>query len=187
MPIVAGRVFPLFILSNMRSLALLFTLLLVAACQTEYNLGIQQLKEGRYPEAIESFNFALDRNPRNADIFYARGLSRGFMDNYSGAIADLTRAIRLDAHEPNYYFYRAYFKSVYGNNRGSIADFSRAIDLEPYWREAYYNRGVKLFHVGLLDDACMDFETASYLGDTLSNSYLKLYCRPNSPMKKEKK
>ena len=187
MPIVEEREFPLFNLSNMRSLALLFTLLLVTACQTEYNLGIRQLKEGQFELAIESFNFALDRNPRNSEIYYARGLSRGFLGNYIGAIADLTRATKLDEDQPNYYFYRAYFKSLYGNNKGSIHDFSRAIELEPYWSEAYYNRGVKFVHAGLLDNACMDFETASYLGDTLSNKYLKLYCRPNSPMKKEKK
>lgn len=187
MPTVVEREFQLYSLSNMRSLTLLFSLILITGCQSEYNLGIRQLKEGQYKEAIESFNFALDRNPRNSDIYYARGLSRGFLDNYMGAIADLTRAIKLDSDQPNYYFYRAYFKSLYGNNRGSIDDFSRAIELEPYWTEAYYNRGVKFVHVGLLDEACMDFETAKYLGDTLSNSYLNLYCKPISSMKKEKK
>ncbi len=186
MPIVAVREFQSSNLSNMRPLALLFLLILVTACQSEYNLGIRQLKSGQYEAAIESFNFALDRNPRNADIYYARGLSRGFLENNMGAIADLTRAIKLDANQPNYYFYRAYFKSLYGNNRGSIDDFSQAIELEPFWREAYYNRGVKLVHVGLFQEACIDFETAKHLGDTLSNSYLNLYCRPNSAMKKEK-
>jgi tetratricopeptide (TPR) repeat protein len=170
----------------MRFIGILLVISLLFACQSEYNLGIRQLKKGQYKEAVESFNFALDRNPRNSDIYFARGLSRGFLDNHLGAIADLTRAIKLDENQPNYYFYRAYFKSLYGNNRGSIDDFSRAIDLEPYWPEAYYNRGVKLVHIGLFDEACSDFETAKYLGDTLSNNYLNLYCRPISSMKKEK-
>jgi tetratricopeptide (TPR) repeat protein len=186
MPTGVAREFQLFNLGSMRFFGILLVISLLFACQSEYNLGIRQLKEGQYKEAIESFNFALDRNPRNSDIYYARGLSRGFLDNYTGAIADLTRAIKLDSEQPNYYFYRAYFKSLYGNNRGSIDDFSRAIELEPYWREAYYNRGVKLVHVGLFDEACADFETAKYFGDTLSNSYLNLYCRPISSMKKEK-
>ncbi|WP_395784365.1 tetratricopeptide repeat protein [Aquirufa sp.] len=170
----------------MRFIGILLVISLLFACQSEYNLGIRQLKKGQYKEAVESFNFALDRNPRNSDIYFARGLSRGFLDNHLGAIADLTRAIKLDENQPNYYFYRAYFKSLYGNNRGSIDDFSRAIDLEPYWPEAYYNRGVKLVNIGLFDEACSDFETAKYLGDTLSNNYLNLYCRPISSMKKEK-
>jgi tetratricopeptide (TPR) repeat protein len=186
MPTGVAREFQSFNLGNMRYIGILLVISLLFACQSEYNLGIRQLKEGQYKEAIESFNFALDRNPRNSDTYYARGLSRGFLDNYTGAIADLTRAIKLDSEQPNYYFYRAYFKSLYGNNRGSIDDFSRAIELEPYWREAYYNRGVKLVHVGLFDEACADFETAKYFGDTLSNSYLNLYCRPISSMKKEK-
>jgi tetratricopeptide (TPR) repeat protein len=170
----------------MRFIGILLVISMLFACQSEYNLGIRQLKKGQYKEAVESFNFALDRNPRNSDIYFARGLSRGFLDNHLGAIADLTRAIKLDENQPNYYFYRAYFKSLYGNNRGSIDDFSRAIDLEPYWPEAYYNRGVKLVNIGLFDEACSDFETAKYLGDTLSNNYLNLYCRPISSMKKEK-
>ncbi len=187
MPTAVELVFQLFNFINMRFIGIIVFISLLFGCQSEYNLGIRQLKEGQYELAIESFNFALDRNPRNADVYYARGLSRGFLDNYTGAIADLTRAIKLEADQPNYYFYRAYFKSLHGNNRGSIADFSRAIEIEPYWREAYYNRGVKFVHMGLLEDACMDFETAKYLGDTLSNSYLNLYCKPISSMKKEKK
>jgi|688.fasta_scaffold48942_3 tetratricopeptide (TPR) repeat protein len=186
MPTEVVREFQLYNLSSMRFIGILLVISLLFACQSEYNLGIRQLKKGQYKEAVESFNFALDRNPRNSDIYFARGLSRGFLDNHLGAIADLTRAIKLDENQPNYYFYRAYFKSLYGNNRGSIDDFSRAIDLEPYWPEAYYNRGVKLVHIGLFDEACSDFETAKYLGDTLSNNYLNLYCRPISSMKKEK-
>lgn len=186
MPTGVVREFQLYNLSSMRFIGFLLVISLLFACQSEYNLGIRQLKKGQYKEAVESFNFALDRNPRNSDIYFARGLSRGFLDNHMGAIADLTRAIKLDENQPNYYFYRAYFKSLYGNNRGSIDDFSRAIDLEPYWPEAYYNRGVKLVHIGLFDEACSDFETAKYLGDTLSNNYLNLYCRPISSMKKEK-
>lgn len=186
MPTEVVREFQLYNLSSMRFIGILLVISMLFACQSEYNLGIRQLKKGQYKEAVESFNFALDRNPRNSDIYFARGLSRGFLDNHLGAIADLTRAIKLDENQPNYYFYRAYFKSLYGNNRGSIDDFSRAIDLEPYWPEAYYNRGVKLVHIGLFDEACSDFETAKYLGDTLSNNYLNLYCRPISSMKKEK-
>ncbi len=186
MPTEVVREFQLYNLSSMRFIGILLVISLLFACQSEYNLGIRQLKKGQYKEAVESFNFALDRNPRNSDIYFARGLSRGFLDNHLGAIADLTRAIKLDENQPNYYFYRAYFKSLYGNNRGSIDDFSRAIDLEPYWPEAYYNRGVKLVNIGLFDEACSDFETAKYLGDTLSNNYLNLYCRPISSMKKEK-
>ena len=187
MPTGVAREFQLFNLGSMRYIGIILVISTLFGCQSEYNLGIRQLKEGQYELAIESFNFALDRSPRNSEIYYARGLSRGFLGNYTGAIADLTRATKLEGDQPNYYFYRAYFKSLYGNNRGSIDDFSRAIELEPYWREAYYNRGVKLVHVGLLEEACMDFETAKYLGDTLSNSYLNLYCKPISPMKKEKK
>lgn len=186
MPTEVVREFQLYNLSSMRFIGILLVISMLFACQSEYNLGIRQLKKGQYKEAVESFNFALDRNPRNSDIYFARGLSRGFLDNHLGAIADLTRAIKLDENQPNYYFYRAYFKSLYGNNRGSIDDFSRAIDLEPYWPEAYYNRGVKLVNIGLFDEACSDFETAKYLGDTLSNNYLNLYCRPISSMKKEK-
>lgn len=186
MPTAVEQEFQLFNLDSMRFIGILVVISLLFACQSEYQHGIRQLNAGQYQKAIESFNFALDRNPRNSDIYFARGLSRGLLDNQMGAIADLTRAIKLDENQPNYYFYRAYFKSLFGNNRGSIEDFSRAIELDAYWPQAYYNRGVKFVHLGLFDEACSDFETAKYLGDTLSNSYLNLYCRPISPMKKEK-
>jgi tetratricopeptide (TPR) repeat protein len=99
------------------------------------------------------------------------------MEEYSGAISDLTKAIRLDSTNADYFFYRGYFKSKLGNDKGAIKDFSKSIIRYPYYAETYYNRGINLLHLGLIDDACLDFKTAIELGDTLSLKYQASLCK----------
>ncbi len=143
----------------------------------DYNMGLAKIKEGKFDEATELLTLAHVKYPKNPQILFSRGLSRGFQENYMGAVADLTRAIRLENDHADYYFYRAYFKSKLGNEKGAIADYSKSIEIYPYYPESYFNRGVKLMSTGNIADACYDFQYAADLGDTFSLSYLNIYGR----------
>ncbi len=150
---------------------------ILSGCMIDYNMGLAKIKEGKFDEATELLTLAHAKYPKNPQILFSRGLSRGFQENYTGAVADLTRAIRLENDHADYYFYRAYFKSKLGNEKGAIADYSKSIEIYPYYPESYFNRGVKLMSTGNITDACYDFQYAADLGDTLSLSYLNIYCR----------
>jgi tetratricopeptide (TPR) repeat protein len=99
------------------------------------------------------------------------------MEQYSGAISDLTKAIRLDSTNADYYFYRGYYKSKLRNDKSAIRDFSKSIIIYPYYAETYYNRALNLMNLGFIDDACLDFTTAIELGDTLSLKYKASLCK----------
>ncbi len=142
----------------------------------DYNLGLNKIKEGKFQEATELLTLAHAKYPKNPQILFSRGISRGFQENFSGAVADITRAIRLEDDHADYYFYRAYFKSKIGDEKGAISDYSKSISIYPYYPESYFNRGVKLVSTGNLTEACYDFQYASDLGDTLSQRYLNIYC-----------
>jgi tetratricopeptide (TPR) repeat protein len=149
---------------------------LLSGCMIDYNMGLTKIKEGKFQEATELLTKAHTQYPKNPQILFSRGISRGFQENYTGAVADLTRAIKLEK-SADYYFYRAYFKSKLGNEKGAIADYSKSIEIYPYYSESYFNRGVKLLSTGNLTEACYDFQYATDLGDTLSLGYLNIYCR----------
>ncbi len=161
----------------MMKYALILVSLLLTSCMMDYNLGLDKMQEGKFKEATDLFSLAHAKNPKNPQILYARGISRGFQENYMGAVADMTRAIRLEDDHADYYFYRAYYKSKMGNEKGAISDYSKSIALYPYYPESYFNRGVKLMSIGNMTDACYDFQYAADLGDTLSLGYLNIYCR----------
>ena len=95
----------------------------------DYNMGLAKIKEGKFDEATELLAFAHVKYPKNPQILFSRGVSRGFQENYTGAVADLTRAIRLENDHADYYFYRAYFKSKLGNEKGAISDYSKSIEI----------------------------------------------------------
>jgi len=161
----------------MRNLAYFFCVLFFSGCMLNYHTGIQKLNENDLAAAKENFTLALQNDPKNPQIYFARAMSRGFSDEFSGAIADLSRAIKLEPNRADFYFYRGYFKSKIANEKGAILDYSKSIRLNPYLREAYYNRGIKLLNSGFLSEACQDFQQAKDLGDTLSLRYLHVYCR----------
>lgn len=150
--------------------------LMLSGCMIDYNVGLTKIQEGKFQEATELLTKAHAQYPKNPQILFSRGISRGFQENYIGAVADITRAIKLDDTHADYYFYRAYFKSKLGNEKGAISDYSKSIAIYPYYPETYFNRGVKLMSIGNITDACDDFQYAADLGDTLSLSYLKNYC-----------
>ena len=156
---------------------LFLSCLFLSGCMIDYNLGLTKIQEGKFQEATELLTKAHVQYPKNPQILFSRGISRGFQENYTGAVADITRAIKLENNHADYFFYRAYFKSKLGNEKGAISDYSKSIEIYPYYPETYFNRGVKLMSIGNLTDACYDFQYAADLGDTLSLGYLNIYCR----------
>ena len=102
---------------------------LLSGCLIDYNLGLTKIQEGKFQEATELLTLAHAKYPKHPQILFTRGISRGFQENYSGAVADITRAIRLEDDHADYYFYRAYFKSKMGNEKGAISDYYKTISI----------------------------------------------------------
>ena len=63
--------------------------------------------------------------------FNNRGNSKGLMEDYAGAIADLTRAVTLDTSYALGFSNRGRWKSLTGDIAGALADYNRSIRLDP--------------------------------------------------------
>lgn len=74
------------------------------------------------------------------------------------ALADYSRAIRLNPREPFNHFNRGLVYQQHGDTRPAIADFTAVISLQPNSAEAYLQRGSAYEHIGLLDQAISDFD-----------------------------
>ena len=81
-----------------------------AADAAAYVAGIEALAAGNFKEAIAEFTQALATNEENADALRARGVAQTLAENFPAAIADLKRALRLQAddHEAKLWLAAAY-------------------------------------------------------------------------------
>jgi tetratricopeptide (TPR) repeat protein len=103
--------------------------------------------------------------------YYKRGVAKQFKDDYDGAIADSTRAIKLDPKYVPAYYLRGVAKQEKGDSDGATADFNRAIELDPKFASAYNNRGLARQGKGNSDGAIADFNRAIELDPKYAYAY----------------
>ena len=58
--------------------------------------GVDSYRKGRYPEAIQDFFSALEKDPGFVDAYVNRGIARKKMADFRGAITDYNQAILID-------------------------------------------------------------------------------------------
>ena len=97
------------------------------------------------------------------DTYFRWGYMKLGLENYNGAIADLTETIRLAPKNVYAYFNRGIAKSYLGQYTDAIADWSEAIRLDPNFISAYVNRGFLKGELGQYIAAIADFNTVIQL------------------------
>ncbi len=107
----------------------------------------------------------------SAKEYLDNGSAKYYQEDYTGAVADFTRAIELD---PNYavaYNNRGAAKDELKDYIGAIEDCNKAIELDPNYAMAYNNRG--LAKAGLQDyrGAMADYTQAIELDPKLALAY----------------
>ena len=80
-----------------------------------------------------------------AEQLFENGATKASDGDRAGAIADYTRAIKLDPKNVDAYNNRGSEKQNAGDIAGALADFSRAIEVKPLEPDPYYNRGTIYF------------------------------------------
>ena len=107
----------------------------------------------------------------SADTYFRRGNDKTRMENYQGAIADYTRAIRLKPDDANAYYNRGNAKRELGQHFAAIADYDTTIRLKPDYANPYHGRGVAKAQLGQHFAAIADYDTAIRLKPDYANAY----------------
>jgi tetratricopeptide (TPR) repeat protein len=100
-------------------------------------------------------------------------------DKCKAALADFTKALRL---EPDFYFAlynRAYVKCLLNDFYGANFDYEQAIKQNPEFADAYFNNGFLLYYLNLKQAACENFSKAGELGIKEAFSIIKKNCNGN--------
>ena len=97
--------------------------------------------------------------------------------DYSEAIADLTKAIKLYSEFAYAYYNRANLLALSGKLPEAFEDYTKAIELNPNFAEAYYNRGLIQIYMKDTRKGCLDISKAGELGIEEAYDVLKTYIK----------
>ena len=129
------------------------------------------IHKGKYENAIEDLNRALDLNQGSNDtkfdnkVYVNRGAAYQKLLEFDAALNDYSKAIQLNPNNPNVFLYRGFLYYQNEEYESAIIDFNTVIDLDPHNPFAYYNRGMIYTKLQKEDEACDDFHTACELGN----------------------
>ena len=94
--------------------------------------GIENSKRGEYKNAIKDYNQAIRLNPKDAEVYFNRGMAKGNSSQYQDAIADFDTAIRLERNNAalaTYYYKRSLAKDLLGRVEETKDDLQTALRL----------------------------------------------------------
>ncbi len=95
--------------------------------------------------------------------------------DYSEAISDLNKAIKLHPGLAYAYYNRANLYALSGMLPEAADDYTKAIELNPHFAEAYYNRGLIQIYMKDTRKGCLDISKSGELCVTEAYKVLKSY------------
>ena len=120
--------------------------------------GRRALADGKYSQAIESFNVLSRIDSTDYWTFFYRGIAKYNLGDLRGAQKDFNTSVRLNPIFTSGYHYRAITESRFGNYDKALEDLQTAIDLRPGYVGLYFSRGVTYFLAQQFDKAVEDFD-----------------------------
>jgi Tfp pilus assembly protein PilF/V8-like Glu-specific endopeptidase len=104
--------------------------------------GLNLYRIKKYPEAINAFSSAIQRDPQDAVTHYYRGLSQFNSRNFSAAFSDFDQSIKLNPQDAFPYMFRAFVFLETKQIDKAEADLNRSIQLDSKNSYPYLFRGI---------------------------------------------
>jgi tetratricopeptide (TPR) repeat protein len=118
----------------------------------------------------------VEKNPKFADAFFARGNVKMKLQDYYGAIADYSAAIMINENYIEAYFNRGRAKQFLLAYEDAINDCTKIIQINSGNVDAYYMRGILRINFGDMKNGCLDLSKAGELGDLKAYEVIKEKC-----------
>nr|MBA3536028.1 tetratricopeptide repeat protein [Tatlockia sp.] len=128
--------------------------------------------------ALKYYTKAIDQDKNYYDPFFNRGLLYATQfKNLKKGHADLERSIEIRPKNKLSYLYNG---MLYRDEEefGKAKDmFNKVIELYPNYAEAYFERAVTWYKIGILNMVCKDLDKAESLGYTKATETKKQVCK----------
>ncbi|TAL02196.1 MAG: glycosyltransferase family 41 protein, partial [Rhodospirillaceae bacterium] len=123
-------------------------------------MGIIELQQGNYPEAVRRLDAALAVNTSVAEAFNNHGVALQALRRHQEAVGSFDRAIVLNPTYAEAFVNRGSALAALGRHVEAIASFDRAIAIDGNAVGAFIGRGRVLGAMGQYDPAIKDFDQA---------------------------
>ena len=107
------------------------------------------------------------------NIAFENALEKQNAGDYSGAISDYNKAIKINPKDADAFNSRGNIKIDLKDYLGAISDFNKAIEINSNDADAYYLRGTAKAMSREMKGACSDWEKASSLGNEIASRLVK--------------
>ncbi len=137
------------------------------------SIGIVYRESGNLQRALEYQNEAVELNPKNAENYLNRAMTKVLMKKTEGALFDFETSLNIqpDFWKAMYPFFTLLMSQNDFNRAITIAN--QMIQLKPENGVLYYNRGIALLNIGEREKSQNDFLKAEELGIAEASSILK--------------
>lgn len=145
--------------------------------KTYFNRALVLNAMGRYRDALTDLDSAVVHNPDQAILYATRGQLHAMLSDTARAIIDSEKAVAIDSTS----FDAWNTLSTIAFSRGNLADcrkyLDKAIVANPKFAVGVKNRGILNQREGRANEACADFQLASYMGNLEAKSLYSQFCK----------
>ncbi|MDZ4844325.1 MAG: tetratricopeptide repeat protein [Chitinophagales bacterium] len=113
-----------------------------------------------YEKLVELFTDAIKQYPDKPSQYNNRAVARYKLQDFTGALTDLDKAIELSPNYPNAHYNSGLIKLKQKNYAGAIEDFKLVMDIVPKDTNAYYNSALAKYYTGKKEEALSDLDKA---------------------------
>ena len=134
-------------------------------------------KMGQQEAALMDYDKIIElRGEAYLEAYVNRGLTRKMLSDFTGALADLDKAVDAFPDDPYLLQNRGNLYLIFGHTFKAIQDYTQAIEINNDFAEAYYNRAVA--HLIAYDkiSACFDFGKSYELGYERAAEKQQYFC-----------
>ncbi len=161
------------ILSIVVSFIVMFTGSSVLAQSAEdlIKKAVQLKDEGKYDEALEYCNKALEKDNKNSWGYNVRGVVYELQKKYDLSIQDYTEALKIDPKYKQVYINRAQVYRIKKEYDIAKADLNEVLAIDPNLSGARFQLGRIAYEIKDFDQAIKEFTESMKLGADKKNSY----------------
>lgn len=143
--------------------------------QAFFDAGLQFVQQEKYPEAIEEFKKALEKDPEQANIIANMADCYSKMDKNEEALALYQKAVAISPNEAALHTNMGVVLSKMGKTTESQEAFKKAAALNPgASAQNFYNIGATLVNSGKTAEAAESFKQAIAADPNFGEAYYQL-------------
>jgi tetratricopeptide (TPR) repeat protein len=134
-------------------------------------VALQHAQQGRYTQAVDILDRAIQETPEHAGLFGARGSLKLGMDKATEALVDLERAVSIAPESALLRVNRSQAYRKFNRLDEALDDLEKAVALSPKLIPARFNRGVLYYGNTEYEKALADFDLCIELDETTPGPY----------------